>query len=191
MKSFYKDIILQTDNVYAPAEDSYMLAEIIEKLELKNKRVLDMGTGSGLLAIVAAKAGASVTSTDLSEQAIKTAKQNAKQNSVRINFIHSDLLQNVSGTFDLIIFNPPYLPEDEYDKNIDTTGGIAIVRRFIEQAGRYLNSNGNILLLISSLTGKQETFEIFAKNGFAAKKIAEKKIEWEKLFVFEVTKGGK
>ena len=87
--------------------------------------------------------------------------------------------------FDLILFNPPYLPEDKFDKGLDTTGGkngSEVINKFLIQAKRYLNKNGKILILTSSLT-KKINWQIYSK-----KKLAEKRIFFETLYVWELSR---
>src|SRR3989338_8564059 len=97
-------------SIYEPAEDSYLLQSCIRQYAIG--RVLDVGTGSGIQAITAASSPQvrEVVAIDLNEEAIERLKE---QNIPKIRPIVSDLFENVSGKFDLIIFNPPYLPQDE------------------------------------------------------------------------------
>ena len=115
--------------VYAPAEDSYLLSKSIESLlkslsskDKKNLKVLDMGSGSGIQAKTCIKNQVpkkNILCVDLSEQAIDYLKKQ------KLQTIHSNLFEKIKKDekFDLILFNPPYLPEHKYDKQIDTTGG--------------------------------------------------------------------
>ena len=100
------------ENVYEPAEDSFLFAENLE-VE-KGAQVLDVGTGCGMLAILAAEKACSVVAVDLNPYALRCAKENSALNNVRdkMAFIQADLLTalNESARFDLILFNAPYLP---------------------------------------------------------------------------------
>ncbi len=194
---YYGDIILNTDNVYEPAEDSIMLADIVSSCDLAGKKVLDMGTGSGLLAIVASAKHAIVTASDIDSNAVDTAHKNSLVNKVDIDVIESDMFSNITGKFDVIMFNSPYLPSDEIDKyaekRIDYDGGKNgrdIIRIFLEQVKEYLNEKGRVLLLISSLTDEKELIKMLENNGFQNCVICRKKIEWEELIVFEISTGG-
>ena len=104
------------ESVYYPSEDSLLAAEVLERKTLKGKKILDMGTGSGILAILAAKKGAKVDACDINPNAIACTRAGAKNSGMNVNVFVSDLFENVNGKYDIIMFNPPYLPEDEDDK---------------------------------------------------------------------------
>src|SRR5664279_1570135 len=103
------------DDVYEPAEDSFLFAENLDVKE--GARVLDVGTGCGLLGILAAKKARNVVAVDLNPFAIRCAKQNSTLNGIRgkIDFVQASLFAalNSNVTFDLILFNAPYLPSDK------------------------------------------------------------------------------
>ncbi len=160
--------------IYEPAEDSLLLKKFIKKYA--SGRVLDMGTGSGILALEAMKYSKHVEACDINKDAVEFAKSKGVRSYV------SDLFSNVSGKFDLIIFNPPYLPEDKYDKEKDTTGGKKgneTLIRFFKDARRFLNKNGKILIVASSLTPDAE--KIIISNKFKFKILGEEKMFFEVL----------
>jgi release factor glutamine methyltransferase len=100
------------ESTLIPRPDTEILVEeAIETIKKFGcKTVLDIGTGSGAIAVSIAKyTGASVTAVDISPKALETAKRNAEKNGVSVNFILSDLFENVNGKFDLIVSNPPYI----------------------------------------------------------------------------------
>jgi SAM-dependent methyltransferase len=94
--------------VYQPSEDSYLLANNI----VPRGRVLEIGTGSGIIAITLAKKGHDIVATDINPKALSTARQNALANGVvgHVNIVRADLLRGMRGPFDTVVFNPPYLP---------------------------------------------------------------------------------
>ena len=104
--------------IYDPAEDSFLLAKHVKKYA--KGKVLDLGTGSGFLAEVALENTKDVLAADIQEEVVNYVKKKG------INAVKSDLFSNIKGKFNLIIFNPPYLPfedlEDEESRLI-TTGG--------------------------------------------------------------------
>ncbi|MBT3985656.1 methyltransferase [archaeon] len=143
-------------SLYEPREDSYLLNQHVRKHA--QGKVLDMGTGTGIQAITAMEDPENeVLAVDVNPEAVEYVKKKG------VNAIQSNLFENVEGKFDLIIFNPPYLPEDKKepeDSKLATTGGKKgdeILKKFLSQAKQYLDKDGKILLLISTLTGKPET----------------------------------
>jgi len=171
---------------YQPEEDSYFLSEFV-KLEVQRNsslKVLDMGSGSGIQAKIALKFGVpeeNITLVDINKKSIRSLKKDF-QNS---NIINSDLFKNVKGKFDLIIFNPPYLPKDKYDKETDTTGGekgSEVINDFLKQAKFHLTKKGRVLLLTSSLT-KDINWKDFKKELLGTKNLF-----FEKLFVWKIKK---
>ena len=107
-----------------------------------------------------------------------------------INSKYSDLFSNVKGKFDLIIFNPPYLPEEEkedLETKLVTTGGkygYEILERFFKNAKKFLNKNGKILIVFSSLTNKKKVDSLVKKYGFKIKLLEEKGLFFERLYVY-------
>jgi release factor glutamine methyltransferase len=172
---------------YHPAEDSYFLAEIIKK-EIKNKNIkcLDIGTGSGIQSKTLIELGIkkqNITAIDINKDALAEAKK------LKIKTINSNLFQNIKEKYDLIIFNPPYLSESEFDNESDTTGGKQgdeVIIEFIKQLKKHLTKKGKAFLLTSSLTPNKEWQKLAEKNNLKIKKLATKKIFYEELYVWEI-----
>ncbi len=114
---FYDINLLVNENVLIPRFETETLVEKTINYAKKLKKpldILDIGTGSGAIAITLAKhLKSNVLATDISEKALEIAKKNAIRNNVQINFKKSDILKNVKGKFDIIISNPPYISKDE------------------------------------------------------------------------------
>ena len=192
MKFFRETLELDVpEGVYYPEDDSLLMADVLKNMELKGEKCLEMGCGSGLLSITMAKKGAIVTACDANEEAIETTKKNAEKNKAKITSIQSNLFDKISGKFDIIVFNPPYLPvDDKYsDKSFDGgKTGRAVIERFLENAGNHLEKNGRILLLFSSLTGEREVLDFAEKCGFKPSVLKRQKIYWEELTVVDLKK---
>ena len=181
---YFGDYVFVVDeNVYEPAEDSFLFAENL-KLQV-GERVLDMGTGCGILGILAAEKAREVIAVDVNPYAVRCAKVNVEFNNVRgkLAFVQGDLFACLGekATFDVILFNAPYLPADEREPCswIDRAwaGGATgrqIIDRFISEAPRHLKRSGRVLLMQSTLADVDETLRRFAKCGVSARVVAER-----------------
>ncbi|HRZ86076.1 MAG TPA: methyltransferase [Candidatus Paceibacterota bacterium] len=183
---------------YHPSDDSFLLCDVVEKylrkfssLELEKMKVIDMGTGSGIQSMNCLNFGIkkeNLIAIDSNISAIKHVKI------LGLNAIKSDLFSNLKESkikekFDLIIFNPPYLPEHKYDKKKDTTGGKKgdeTIIRFIKQLKSHLSKKGVCFLLTSSITPEKIWQFETKKQGFKIKQVAKKTIFYEDLFVWEI-----
>jgi release factor glutamine methyltransferase len=164
----------------------------IKNLSVKvTDKVLDIGTGTGVLAIFAAEKARRVIAADINPFAVKCAKENVKLNKLgsKVKIIKSDLFSNVKGKFDLILFNPPYLrgkPKRQieyawYDpKN-------KVIKNFLEQAKKHLNKNGKIFLLYSTIADKKKLESLIRKKGYKFKIVAKKYGLFEKFFIYEIS----
>lgn len=170
--------------VYTPREDSFLVKNYLEDKDLLGKKVLDVGTGSGILALEAARGDGEVTAIDINPEAISYAREEAIEDGLgnRIEFLESDLFENVEGKFDLIVFNPPYLPGQEGIGNEEIWRGggkgIEVTERFLKKAPNYLADNGEILVVLSSHTDFSEI-----KEEYDLKIIGSKKIWFETLYL--------
>ncbi|MFA5303614.1 MAG: HemK2/MTQ2 family protein methyltransferase [Candidatus Nanoarchaeia archaeon] len=175
--------------VYSPREDSYLLKKWVSKLS-KDKKVLDMGTGSGIQAIAAKASGAVIIlGVDKNKKAVILAKKNAKEAGFSdIEFKHSDLFLAVNEKFDLIVFNPPYLPNEEHldiGKDYDLVGGEKgneLSIEFLKQAVEYLNPKGCVLLICSSISDPFEIFSYAESFGYGYKILEELRLDFETLY---------
>lgn len=178
-------------HVYEPAEDTFLLADNLDVHQ--GERVLELGTGCGLLAILAAKAGAKVVATDMNPSALECARANAAAHDVvdKIDFRLGNLFESVSGErFDLIVFNPPYLPvrpEEVLGDSPDLAweagpDGRAVIDRFLEGLLGHLAPKGRALFVQSSLANISKTLRVLEKSGFQVN-ILREKIPFEELFL--------
>jgi release factor glutamine methyltransferase len=180
-------------DIYHPAEDSYLLQKFVK--EYAFGRVLDLGTGSGIQAITAAegKQVREVIAVDINPEAVNQLKNNKEiQVSGKIKVKESNLFSNVKNHFNLIIFNPPYLPQDEGIEDPALYGGKfgwEISEKFFSEVTNYLPSDGKILFLFSSFTNKEKIDSIITGNLLQFKLLAEEKMPmFETLYVYEVEK---
>lgn len=175
--------------IYEPAEDTYLLAEAVKKY-VKGK-VLDMGTGSGYLAVLAAKKAKHVLAVDIDREAISFCKK--KYNLKNIAWQQSDLFSRIKGKFDTIIFNPPYLPYDRREPKESqrvTTGGkhgYEILVRFLKECPAYLTRTGKILVVFSSLTNQQKIDLAIMESMLTKNVVLTKNIPHETIFVYLIS----
>lgn len=176
--------------IYQPSDDSYLLESQVKKYA-KNKSCLDIGSGSGILAEACKEAQASsVLAVDINPESVKYLKNKFKNTNIKI--IKSNLFQKVKSKFDLIIFNPPYLPldsEEPKDSRLATTGGKKgdeIILKFLNQAKHHMNKHSIILLLLSSLTPRIRIITLLSKLSLKHKTLAEKRLFMEKLEIWEI-----
>jgi len=175
--------------VYQPSDDSYMMLEALKGSGVKpGDRVLDMGTGSGILAIAAEKRGCSVTAVDINPEAIKAAKEAAKKEGARIRFAVSDLFESVKGSYDLILFNAPYVGTERAEtKDMESAAwdggfdGLQVIYRFLSMVKRFLKPRGQIMMTTSSMDDVIPKFP-----GFDSRPLAKKSFFFERLWVMEL-----
>lgn len=176
--------------VYEPAEDSALLAGVVAERTDEADRVLDVGTGTGYVATRVAEAtGASVVGTDLNPHACRRAAERGVQ------VVRGNLTTPFrDGTFDVVAFNPPYLPVDpehEWDDWLETAlsggeTGRAVVERFLDDVGRVLAPGGSAYLLVSTYTGVDAVVEYAGRKGFSVAAVEDATFPGETLTVLRL-----
>lgn len=194
-KVYFEDYVFFVDeNVYEPAEDSFLLAENMKVT--KEDIVLDMGTGCGILAILAAQKTKKVMAFDINPYAIDCATKNAEINCIneKIEFRIGDLFQptRLSEKFSVILFNSPYLPSEQDEEKswigkawAGGLNGRKVIDRFIINSPKVLTENGKILLIQSSLSDIDKTLEMFSEKKLLARVIAKVKVPFEDIVLVE------
>ena len=183
--AFYGNMFKVNKNVLTPRQDTELLVQqVIEDYKAtNNKKILDLCTGSGAIAISLSKnLKAKITATDISNNALKIAKYNAKKLQANINLIKSDLFNNVEGKFNAIVSNPPYIKTSDinnlqievkkYDPIIALNGGedgLEFYREIIKKAPQKLVKNGKIYLELGK--GKYKALEKLLQKNFIDIKI--------------------
>jgi len=182
--------------IYQPLEDSFLLEKEVKKYA--RGHVLDMGTGSAIQAVAAArkKGVKSVIALDVQKDVIEFCKKEIRNK--KIKFFQSNLFDYLKKSrefrrkkFDTIIFNPPYLPNDPSIKDVAVDGGkrgFEVAERFLREARDFLKDTGVILLLISSLTSKPKIEEVLTRGLYDFSVVAEKHIFFEDLSVYLIRK---
>ncbi|MBS7257502.1 MULTISPECIES: HemK2/MTQ2 family protein methyltransferase [Methanobrevibacter] len=184
------------DNVYIPAEDSYLLAD---NLEIKQgQSVLEIGTGSGIVAMYASRLTDNITVTDINFDACELARKNFEDNGIEnIEILFGNLFEPVKNRkFDVILFNTPYLPTEE-DEVLDDTinyafdGGLngrKVIDLFLNEVGNHLNDNGIVQIIQSSLSGNEETLEKLDQLGFVSEIAAKEHFFFEDITLINAYK---
>ncbi len=166
------------ENVLIPRQDTEVLVEEVLKV-CENKDVLDMCTGSGCI-IISLKKLANInkaTGADISKEALKLAIENASINGVDVEFIESDLFANLEGKFDIIVSNPPYIPEadinglsievKDYEPRLALDGkedGLFFYKLIIKEVKKYLKPNGYVFFEIG-YNQADDLVELFKAEG--------------------------
>lgn len=174
-------------------ESSRLLVRHLAKLDLKGKRLLDMGTGSGVVGIHAEKLGAAVLAVDISPCAVRCAEENAARNSCKnIALTQSDLFQAVprNDKFDIITWNPPFYPEEPKDEaSFAWYAGreYQVIRRFISFCCDFLQDDGKIILVLSTDMDLPALFGLFQAELWKTSVAAIKRGYFEELIVVELS----
>ncbi|ELY51728.1 HemK2/MTQ2 family protein methyltransferase [Natronolimnohabitans innermongolicus] len=183
-----------TDDVYQPAEDSYLLADAaVERLSETatdadaKPLVLEVGTGSGYVANrIDEETDANVVAADLNPHAVRQARDEG------LEAVRADLVAPFADdALDAVVFNPPYLPTDpdnEWDDWMERAlsggeDGRAVIDPFLADVGRVLAPDGVVYLLVSSLTGVDAVVEEAGEYGFSAVALADESFPFETLTV--------
>ena len=185
---FYDRKYKVTKDVLSPRMETeeliYKVIEYVKASSKNNFKILDLCTGSGIIAITLKKElsqfSIDVVASDISEEAIKVAKENAQSHDATIKFIKSDIFNNIDDKFDIIVSNPPYIDrKDEvtmqdnvlkYDPHLALFAeeeGMYFYRKIIEQANDYLNENGVIFFEIG-YDQKDKIIKLADMNGYSA-----------------------
>ncbi|MBB6434576.1 release factor glutamine methyltransferase [Streptomyces candidus] len=169
--------VVRLPGVYAPQADSRFLAGALGREDVTGRDVLDLCSGSGVLAAHAARLGARVSAVDISRRAVLTVRLNALLARQRVSVHRGDLMSALPGrTFDLIVSNPPYVPAPHaalpgrgraraWDAGVD---GRALLDRICRLAPRALRPGGALLLVHSATSGAETTVRRLTEAGMRA-----------------------
>jgi len=188
--------------VYEPAEDTFQL---LESIKIKpNDSVLEIGTGCGIIALHCASVGANVVCTDVNPFAVDLTSKNLDSNKPflkgEIEVRKGDLFSPVKDheKFDIIIFNPPYLPTKKTDLvggsgwfDVATDGGIdglVLTKRFIEGLNKYLSNKGEAYFICSSLSKRKKIDLHLSEKRLKGKIVSSYSFNGETLYVYLVFK---
>lgn len=169
-----------------------LLLQYISALSLQGQRFLELGAGSGLISIQAAKKGAMVTATDINPVAIECLQRNCNQNEVNPEIILSDLFTNMpEQSFDIIAINPPY-----YKKQPQTMADHAwycgengeYFEQLFAKLEKYIHKNSIVLMVLSEECDFHMISEIASGHNFSMQKKITKRSAWEKLYIYQISR---
>lgn len=182
--------------VYDPSEDSFLLLEFLKFIP--KQKILEIGTGCGLISLESCRCGANVICTDLNPFAVKLTQRNIKKNknllSGNIEVREGDLFSVIKSgeLFDVIIFNPPYLPttkKEKIDKWLDlaTDGGkdgLFVIKRFVKDVKKYLNSKGQTYFIFSSLSDRVKLEKYLKEESLSYEVVFSRRFNDESLDIY-------
>jgi release factor glutamine methyltransferase len=165
--------LVPVPGVFRPISDSWLLADVVRQEVRPGAQVLDVCTGSGVVGVTAARAGADVTAIDVSCRAVAAAWLNARINRVRVRSRRGNLLEPVADQqFDVIASNPPYVPDTGEDAShrawAGGPDGRALLDRLLAEAPPRLRPGGALLVVHSDLIDADRTLERLRAAGLDA-----------------------
>ena len=178
------DNTMTPSQVYPVEEDTLLLLWAAQAEGRPGERVLEIGCGSGYISRELSRT-AEVLATDINPHAVRATRN------LGVEVVRTDLFAGICGRFDLVIFNPPYLPTTPDERMDDWLeyaldggpDGRVVIARFIDGVRRVLAPGGRFLLLVSSLTGFADVTRIIEDAGFRAEVVARTRVEGEELVV--------
>lgn len=175
-------------NPKVPRTGQFLAAQLDPRLVGREAEVLDMGTGSGVCAVIAARYARRVVAVDINPEAVRCAGINAMLNHVehKIDIRHGDLFAPVKERFDVVLFNPPFLlgtPRDDRDRAWRSND---VAERFAAGLDAHLKPDGFALVLLSTFGDASVFLEEFRKRGYAISLFARRRFVNEALAVFKL-----
>lgn len=180
---FMGEKFLVNENVLIPRPETELLVQKI--ISFEGMTLLDIGTGTGCIAIMAKKLSTkAVTACDICEKALETSQKNAENLHAKVDFVQSDLFENIDKKFDIIVSNPPYIPKStmpELQKEVighephlalftEDEKGVEFYRRIIEKAPEHLTTGGYLCFELG-IGQSGMVAEMLANRGFSDIKI--------------------
>ena len=192
----YQDVIVHIQpGVFHPGffSSTKFLLAFLEKQNLKKQSLLELGCGSGLISVVAAKRGANVTASDLSEKAIKNTQANARLNQVAVDTIFSDLFENIPPKrFDWIVINPPYYaqtPQNDSDLAWYCGENFEYFTHLFQSLNNYILESTEVIMVLTKGCDVSTIIKMANRGGFQFQLIREKKVFFdEKDFLYRIKK---
>ncbi|TXT56512.1 MAG: hypothetical protein BAJATHORv1_20101 [Candidatus Thorarchaeota archaeon] len=176
------------DGVYSPAMDSYLILDV---LKLKSSDTfLEIGCGVGMATALASTIVKRAVAVDISYEAVRNTLETLQRNNCTANtsIVQSDLLNafHDSIRFSVIVFNPPYLPADEYETSMDHAfvggeTGTEVSERYIKQACKLIEGDGSIYVIVSSLSDPEHVIEVMKEQGLDVQSVGHRTFFMERV----------
>lgn len=166
-----------------------LLSEHIAALELKGKRVLELGAGTGRVAITAARGGALVAASDINPKAVENVRINAARNNVAVDAVLSDLLDELPGHFDIIAINPPYYrrdPATDAERAFLAGADHQYFRRLFPALAPRVDSGTHVVMVLSADVELAPIAAIAQQSGLRFTEVRRKKRWGEAQVIFTV-----
>ncbi|MEN3035649.1 MAG: HemK2/MTQ2 family protein methyltransferase [Candidatus Methanosuratincola sp.] len=177
------------DGVYPPSEDTFLLMDAVSGE--RAARGLELCSGTGAVGLSIASRVVEMVAVDLNPAAAMNTLLNYRENGMRVHAVIGDLFSPLRGEFDLILINPPYLPDGDGDPaDLAWSGGASgrlIIDRFISEVGDFLSPGGRAYMLQSSLNGINESIERAESEGLDAHVVGRRDFEFESIVVMKMT----
>ncbi|MEE8198979.1 MAG: HemK2/MTQ2 family protein methyltransferase [Thermoplasmata archaeon] len=175
----------EDDEVYRPAEDSYLLLRALDLADANS--FLEIGTGVGLIALHAARRVPTLA-TDINPLATGLTRANARRNGLSLDVVRADLFRGLRGKFDVIAFNPPYLPLRPRGGWLDRAwsggqGGDEVILRFLHDVPPFVAQEGVVYLLLSAQNHKALQT---VKTGFRLEEVGRESLFFDEVAVYRL-----
>ncbi len=173
-------------DIYSPREDSFLLIDALSSMDLTGRELLDMGTGSGILAFYCAMKGAHVTAADIDQDSVNFVAKTSQKLNLEVRTLLTDLFSNIVGEFDTIVFNPPYLDSNEIsDRTVDGgRRGKMVIMKFLDALPNFLRRGGHCYILMSSLNEPENV--LMEKHNLDSSVVRTKNLFFEQLKVLRL-----
>lgn len=190
----YKDICIKIHPDVFPPQMTFstkILLDFINEIELENKTVLELGCGSGILSLLAARKKAFAIASDINQTALRYLEHNAAQNNLQVQIVYSDLFDEIANeALDYIIINPPYYPKKP--KNIKEQAWFCgedfeYFEKLFSQLPKYLSPETQCYMILSQDCDLEKIKAIASKNTMTLEIVMEKKELVETNYIFSVS----
>jgi release factor glutamine methyltransferase len=180
--------------VYPPSEDTFMLIDALKGAPLSGK-ALELCCGSGAVSLSVARRIDSIVAVDINPLAVANTRINYERNglSERLDAVAGDLFSPLGHVvFDLILMNPPYIPDDALANDPCWSGGTRgreIIDRFLDKVGGFLSPPGSAFFIQSDINGEEESLDRIRSGGMEGRVVRSASFRFERIMVIQLRRG--